>query len=121
VNFPFICSNFTSVSAYGVYISQLIQYSRACGSYHDFLDRSVLLIRKLLKQGFLLVRLKSSLQKFYLLTMLRDICVTNYHGIIPFFVITIRSFSHLCLIIGFVTRVTQRVPLVEQELPTFQE
>jgi hypothetical protein len=46
-------------------ISQLIRYSRACGSYQDFLDRGLLLTRKLLKQGFLLVKLKSSLQKFY--------------------------------------------------------
>jgi hypothetical protein len=36
VNFPFICSN---IPAYGVYISQMIRYSRACGSYQDFLDR----------------------------------------------------------------------------------
>jgi hypothetical protein len=33
VNFPFICSNIPASPAYGVYISQLIRYSRACGSY----------------------------------------------------------------------------------------
>jgi hypothetical protein len=54
VNFPFICSNIPAVPAYRVYISQLIQYSRACGSYHDFHDRGLLLTRKLLNQGFLL-------------------------------------------------------------------
>jgi len=37
VNFPFICSNIPVAPAYGVYISQLIRYSRACGSYQDFL------------------------------------------------------------------------------------
>ena len=62
VNFPFICGN---IPAYGVYISQLMQYSRASGSYQDFLDRGLLLTRKLLNQGFLLVKLKSSLRKFY--------------------------------------------------------
>jgi len=36
VNFPFICSNIPAAPACGVYISQLIRYSRACGSYHDF-------------------------------------------------------------------------------------
>ena len=36
VNFPFICSNILAASAYGIYISQLIRYSRACGSYQDF-------------------------------------------------------------------------------------
>jgi len=33
VNFPFICSNIPAAPAYGVYISQIILYSRACGSY----------------------------------------------------------------------------------------
>jgi hypothetical protein len=33
--------------------------------HQDFLDRELLLTRKLLKQGFLLVKLKSSLRKFY--------------------------------------------------------
>ena len=36
VNFPFICSNIPAAPAYGVYISQLIRYSKACGSYQDF-------------------------------------------------------------------------------------
>ena len=39
VNFPFMCSNIPAAPAYGVYISQLIRYSRACVSYTDFLDR----------------------------------------------------------------------------------
>ena len=29
VNFPFICSNIPAAPAYGVYMSQLIRYSRA--------------------------------------------------------------------------------------------
>ena len=53
VNFPFIYSNISAAPAYGVYISQLIRYSRAYGSYQDFLDRELLLTRKLLKQGWL--------------------------------------------------------------------
>ena len=65
VNFPFICSNIPAAPAYGVYLSQMIRYSRACGSYQDYLDRGLLLTRKLLNQGFLLVKLKSSLRKFY--------------------------------------------------------
>ena len=39
VNFPFLSSNIPAAPAYGVYISQSIRYSRACISYHDFLDR----------------------------------------------------------------------------------
>ena len=36
----------TALPASGVYISQLIRYSRACGSYQDFLDRRLLLTSK---------------------------------------------------------------------------
>jgi hypothetical protein len=64
VNFPFICSNIPAAPAYGVYISQLMRYPRACGSYQDFLYRGLLPTRKLLNQWFLLVMLKSSLRKF---------------------------------------------------------
>jgi hypothetical protein len=39
---------------YEVYISQMIRYSRACGSSQDFLDIGLLLTRKLLIQGFLI-------------------------------------------------------------------
>ena len=63
VNFPFICSNIPAAPAYGIYIYiyiyQMIRYARACGSYQDFIDRGLLLTRKLLNKGFLLVKLKS--------------------------------------------------------------
>jgi len=39
VNFPFISSNIPASSAYGVNISQVMRYSRACAQYSDFLDR----------------------------------------------------------------------------------
>ena len=65
VNFPFICSNIPAAPSYEIYISQRKRYSRACGSYQDFLDRGLLLTKKLLNQGFLLVKLKSSLRKCY--------------------------------------------------------
>jgi len=62
---PFIYRNIPAAPAYEVYISQLTWYSRACDSYQDFLDRRLLLTRKILNQGFLLVKLKSSFRKFY--------------------------------------------------------
>ena len=55
VNFPIICSNIPAAPAYGVYISQFIRYSWVCGSSQDFHDRWLLITRKLLTQGFLLV------------------------------------------------------------------
>ena len=125
MNIPFICSKIRTAHAYGVYISQMIRYSRACGSYHDFLDRWMLLTRKLLNQGFILVKLKSSLRQFYgrhwLGWPLWNICVTNDHGYVPLFVNIYRSFPHSRLITGFVTRLTRWVPLVDQELLTLPE
>ena len=50
-----------------------------------------------------------------------NICVTNDHGYVPFVVNTSRSFPHSRLTTGFVTRLTRRVPLVEQELLTLPE
>jgi len=40
MNFPFICSNIPAALAYGVHISQLMRYSRACGSYNISLIES---------------------------------------------------------------------------------
>ena len=65
VNFPFLCSNIPSSPAYGVYISQLIRYPRACYKYSDFLDRGKLLTSKLLQQGYELSRLKANIKKFF--------------------------------------------------------
>jgi len=56
VHFPFISSNIPASPAYGVYISHLIRYSRAC----DILDRAQLLMQKLLKQGYVTPKLKLS-------------------------------------------------------------
>ena len=54
MNFPLICRNI-----------QLIRYFRACGLYHVFLDRRLLLTEKLLNQEFLVVRMMSSIRKSY--------------------------------------------------------
>jgi hypothetical protein len=69
VNFPFISNNIPASSAYGVYISQLIRYYRACDTYQDFLERGFVLTRKLLNQGFLLVQLKSHFESLAVATM----------------------------------------------------
>ena len=64
-NFPFLGSNIPSSPAYDVFISQLIRYARACSSYECFILRVRRLSSKLLKQGYLVERLKSSFRKFY--------------------------------------------------------
>jgi hypothetical protein len=72
-----------------------------------------------------LVKLKSSLRKFYVhhhdLVDSYGISVTNDHGSVPLVVNTSRYFLHSWLITGFVTRLTRRVSLVEQELLTLPE
>jgi hypothetical protein len=42
VIFLFICSYILAAPAYEVYTSQLIRYSRACGTYQDLIDRGLL-------------------------------------------------------------------------------
>ena len=64
-NFPFLSSNIPSSPAYGVFISQLIRYARACSSYECFILRAARLSSKLLGHGYVMERLKSSLRKFY--------------------------------------------------------
>ena len=65
INFPFLSSNIPTSPAYGVFISQLIQYARACSSYGCFILRVTRLSNKLLEQGYVKESLKSSLRKFY--------------------------------------------------------
>ena len=50
-----------------------------------------------------------------------NICVTNDHRYVPLVVNTSRSFPYSRPITGFVTRLTRRVPLVEQEVLTLPE
>ena len=65
VNFPYTCSNIPLSPVYGVYLSQLIRYARACSTYDQFLSRGRLLTDKLMLQGFLQSRLMSAFRKFY--------------------------------------------------------
>jgi len=57
----------------------------------------------------------------WLTVNLWNICVTNDHGYVPLVVNPSRSFPHSRLVTGFVTRLTRRVPLVEQELLTLPD
>ena len=65
IYFPFLSSNIPSLSTYGVFTSQLIRYARACSSSECFILRAVRLSNKLLGQGYVKERLRSSLRKFY--------------------------------------------------------
>ena len=86
VFFPVICSNIPAAPAYGVYISQLIRYSRACGSYQGLLDRVLLLTRKQLNQGFLLAKLKPSFRTFY----------GRHHDLVDRYGISVSKWPRIC-------------------------
>ena len=94
----YICSNIPAEPGYGVYLSQLIRYSRACGYYQNFLDRGLLLTRKLLNQSFLVAKKKFP------------------HGYFPFVVIAMPSFLYSWLITEFVASAARLLLLVEQNL-----
>ena len=64
VNFPFLDSNIPASPAYGVFISQLIRYSRASSEYVDFLARAKMLTSKLLCQGYKCEKLIVAIKKF---------------------------------------------------------
>ena len=132
----------TFLQHFGNYISKLIRYSIVFGSYQDVLDRGLLLTRKLLNQGFLLVNVKSSLRTLY---GRHHHLVNSFQRYVPFFVVillwlfllswhsyhmlnqnnrtsdtsgkgTWRPLGAPCL-----TRITRRVTPVERELDNRSE
>ena len=84
INFPHLDSNIPSSPAYGVYISQLIRYARACSNYSDFLLRHKVLSNRLLKQGFLRSRLVNSFKKFF----------GRYHDLVEKYSVTCSDMVH---------------------------
>jgi hypothetical protein len=54
INSPYPCSNIPSLPVHAVYISQLIQYARACSTYDQYLIQGSLLADcMLMSQRFL--------------------------------------------------------------------
>lgn len=52
VNCPYLCSHKALSPAYGAFISQFIQYSRAGSTYEQFLMQEELLTNKLIKEDY---------------------------------------------------------------------
>ena len=65
VNFPQLDGDVPKATSYGVYISQLIRFARACTSVNDFNKRNLLITEKLLKQGYRYHKLRKTFTKFY--------------------------------------------------------
>ena len=64
INFSNMCSNIPASPVYGVYISQLIRYSRVSSNYSEFLKRHLHLRNRLLNQA---------MQRFALFDLLKSL------------------------------------------------
>ena len=64
-NFPFLDGDVSRSSSYGVYISQLIRFSRVCSNVDDFNNRNLFSTAKLLKQGYRYHKNRKVFSKFY--------------------------------------------------------
>ena len=65
VNFPFLDGDVPRSLSYGVYISQIIGFGRACSNVDDFNNRNLFLTAKLLKQGYRYHKIRKAFSKFY--------------------------------------------------------
>jgi hypothetical protein len=104
----------------------MIRYSRACASYQDFPDMGVAANKETTEPRVHFGKVEVITSKILrsppsLGWPLWNICVTNDDVYAPLVVNTSPSFLHSRRITGFATRLTRRVPLVEQELPTLPE
>ena len=66
VNFLFLDGDVPRSPSYGVYISQLIRFTRVCSNVDDFNNRTLILTAKLLKQGYgRYHKIRKAFSKFY--------------------------------------------------------
>ena len=65
VNFPHLDGDVPQATSYGVYISQLIRFARACSLVEDFNERNLYITSKLLQQGYRYYKLRKCFSKFF--------------------------------------------------------
>lgn len=65
VNFPHLDGDVPRATSYGVYISQLIRFARACSNVEDFNERNLYITKRLLQQGYRYFKLRKYFTKFY--------------------------------------------------------
>ena len=65
VNYPQLDGDVPRTTSYGVYISQLIRFGRACSDVTEFNIRNKHITSKLLQQGFRYHKLRINFAKFY--------------------------------------------------------
>ena len=82
VNYPFLDSNIPNRPAYGVYVSRLVCFARACSDVSDFETRHNMLVKKLLDQGYVIKQLRKRFTKF----------MTDHSDLVQHFNIQLSSF-----------------------------
>ena len=65
VNYPHLDGDVPRSTSYGVYISQLSRFARACSAVEDFNLRNRVITEKLLNQGYRFHKLRKSFSKFF--------------------------------------------------------
>ena len=65
VNFPLLDGDVPCTPSYGVYISQLIFFTRVCSNVDDFNNRNLFLTAQLLKQCHRYHKIRKAFSKFY--------------------------------------------------------
>ena len=76
INFQWMDSNIPICPAYGVYVSRLVAFARACSDFEEFSQRHLTLTKKLVSQGFI----KKKLHKIFVRFIERHrALVSRYH------------------------------------------
>ena len=65
VNFPWLDGDVPRCPSYGIYISQLVRFGRACSNVVDFNLRNLSITNRLINQGFRYHKLRKAFCKFY--------------------------------------------------------
>ena len=65
VNYPYLDGDVPKVTSYGVYMSQLTRFARACTDVEDFHIRNLNMTSKLLQQGYRYHKLCKTFKTFY--------------------------------------------------------
>ena len=107
----------------GVYISQLIRYSRACVQYTDSLDRAQLRTQKLLKQGYVEIIATNTLRSLSRSGwLLRNIHISNDNGWFTFYVdLSLRYHCQYLYRTWLYIWVTRRLSNKKQDLLALRE
>ena len=65
ISYPDLSGNIPAQPAYGVFISQIIRYSRICNFQQDIVDKGQTLMKKLIKKDYTMEGIKQALRKCF--------------------------------------------------------